>query len=375
MDFGITHLALSDYRNYERLDLSLGEGFTLVTGPNAHGKTNLLEAIYLLASTRLLRGQRDGEAIREGASGFRVEGVLATGTVVTATLERGGRKRFALNGASLPRAADALGRLPCVCVSAADLRLVRGEPVDRRLFLDLELSALYASYLRDLAVYKRALEQRNALLKAAQEAFVAPETFGPWEEAMAHRGASLRATRLKYLDELGPQAADLHGVLGGGESLGLSVEPRDEARTEPELRELFESRRRDEIARGLTLFGPHRDDVRIAVGGRDARLYGSQGQQRSAVIAIKMATLLQAKAVLGAVPLLLLDDILSDLDAGRRERLTEIVLAHADQAILTCTEPEAAGPEILRRANVLAVREGTVSPLAEIEAETLVVEA
>ncbi|RYG75690.1 DNA replication and repair protein RecF, partial [bacterium] len=358
MDFGITHLALHDYRNYERLDLDLREGFTLVTGPNAHGKTNLLEAIYLLASTRLLRGQRDAEGIREGASGFRVEGVLATGTVVTASLERGGRKRFALNGASLPRAADALGRLPCVCVSAADLRLVRGEPVDRRLFLDLELSALYASYLRDLAVYKRALEQRNALLKAAQEAPVASETFGPWEEAMAHRGAALRATRRKYLEELGPQAADLHGVLGGGESLGLTIEPKDEARTEDELRELFESRRRDEIARGLTLFGPQRDDVRIAVGGRDARLYGSQGQQRSAVIAIKMATLLQAKAVLGAVPLLLLDDILSDLDAGRRERLTEIVLAHADQAILTCTEPEAAGPEILRRANILAVREG-----------------
>lgn len=360
MDFGITHLLLENFRNYARLDLSLGEGFTLVTGPNAHGKTNLLEAIYLLASTRLLRGQRDTEGIREGAPGFRVEGTLATGTVVSASLERGGRKRFALNGASLPRAADALGRLPCVCVSAADLKLVRGEPVDRRLFLDLELSALYAAYLRDLATYKRALEQRNALLKAAQEGYVDDATFAPWEEAMARRGAAMRAQRLQYLGELGPQAAELHGVLGDGEDLRLGLEPKDEARSEEELRTLFTNGRAAEIARGLTLYGPHRDDVKISVGGRDARLYGSQGQQRSAVIAIKMATLLQAKTVLGAVPLLLLDDILSDLDASRRERLTEIVLANADQAILTCTEPEAAGPEILRRAHILGVREGTV---------------
>ena len=365
MVFGIARIALEGFRNYERLDLDLSPGYTLVAGPNAHGKTNLLEAIYLLASTRLLRGQRDGEAIREGDPGYRVEATLATGTVLGATLERGGRKRFALNGASLPRAADALGRLPCVCVSAADLRLVRGEPVDRRLFLDLELSALYASYLRDLAIYKRALEQRNALLKTAQEFGVDPAAFDPWEEAMAKRGAALRAARRSYVADLAPQSADLHATLGGGEALALTVEPRDEAATEDELRTLYEDRRRDEIARGLTLFGPHRDDVRIAVGGRDARLYGSQGQQRSAVIALKLATLLQAKAVLGAAPLLLLDDILSDLDANRRERLTEIVLAVADQAILTCTEPEAAGPEILRKAHIYAVENGTVIPLTK----------
>lgn len=370
MVFGITHLALESFRNYLRLDLGFAPGYTLITGPNAQGKTNLLEAIYLLASTRLLRGQRDSEAIMENAPGYRVEGTLAAGTVVSATLQRGGRKRFALNGASLPRAADALGRLPCVCVSAADLRLVRGEPVDRRLFLDLELSALYASYLRDLAVYKRALEQRNALLKTAQEFGVEPAAFEPWEGAMAKRGAALRALRREYVAALGPQSAELHATLGGGEALALTIEPRDEAATEDELRSLYESRRRDEIARGLTLFGPHRDDVRIAVGGRDARLFGSQGQQRSAVIALKMGTLLQSRAVLGAAPLLLLDDILSDLDATRRERLTEIVLAVADQAILTCTEPEAAGPEILRQAHIYAVEDGIVTPLETVQVPT-----
>lgn len=360
MIFGISHLELEGFRNYRSLSLNFGAGFTLVTGRNAQGKTNLLEAVYLLASTQLLRGRRDAEAIREGESGYRVEALLATGTVIGATLERGGRKRFTLNGASLPRAADVLGRLPCVCVSAVDLRLVRGEPSDRRLFLDLELSSLQAAYLRDLAAYRRALDQRNALLKSAQEVTVPEDAFTPWEETLATRGAALRGRRAVYVATLSQAASTIHAQLGEGEELRITLEPRDEGSSEADLRELLAQRRREEIGRGITLSGPHRDDLRIEVGGRDARLFGSQGQQRSAVIALKFGTLLASQEALGATPLLLLDDILSDLDAERRAQLVEIVLQYAGQAILTCTEAEAAGPKIIELAEIVRAENGKV---------------
>lgn len=361
MSFAAKHLKLSNFRNFEHLELEIPTGFTILTGQNAQGKTSILEALYWLSTTRMLRGVRDAEAIRQGEHGCLVEAELVTGTLIGATLEQGSRKKFFLNGASLPRASDVIGRLPSVVISIYDLEIVRGDPSDRRMFLDIELSSLYPAYLRHLTIYKRALEQRNALLKMAQERSVDAFSFDTWEEPLAKEGAEIRRIRSEYLASLGPKVTALHSQLSSQpEELTLRYVRKDEASHFDSLLEGFQKTRSADIHRGTTQIGPHRDDIEILIDGKEARLFGSQGQQRTAVIALKLGTMEMATEQLGEAPLLLLDDMLSDLDAERRSRLCHVVATEAGQAILTCTEASAAGDEILDRSVVYAVQQGTV---------------
>jgi DNA replication and repair protein RecF len=355
---------LQSFRNYGEATVQVGEGFNVVFGKNAQGKTNFLEALYLLSTTRMLRGIRDAEAIREGSDRAEVRAELDAGrTEVAMVIERGTRKRAQLNGMNLPRAADILGRMPSASFSSADLPVVAGEPSHRRMFLDIELSQLYPAYLRHLTAYKRSLEQRNALLKRAQAGHVPDEAFEPWEAQLALHGAAIRVYRSGFTDDLLPHARAVQAELGEGEELALRYAAKDDAFEEGDLAGKLDYDRRLDIHRGTTGSGPHRDDLAMEIGGREARLFGSQGQQRSAVISLKLATLELVREKLGEPPLLLLDDILSDLDEGRRRRLTEWVFSHAGQAVLTCTEAEAAGPAILGRANVFHVEAGTITPL------------
>lgn len=358
----VRSLRLTNFRNYESLELDFDAGLTLIQGANGQGKTNLLEALYLVSRTQLLRGMRDAEAVRAGQERAEVSVTLnPSESQLEVQLQAGVRKRALVNGMSLPRAADLLGRLPSVSASAADLPIVAGEPSDRRHFLDLELSALYPAYLRDLATYKRAVEQRNALLKRAQEFAVEAENFEAWETQMAVHGSRLRLARETYLCQLSPVATGTYRYLGQAEALDLSPAPRDAYGTEDALRAVYAEKRPEEIRRGQTLFGPHRDDICFLIDGREARLYGSQGQQRSAMIALKLATLEAATTELGEPPLLLLDDVFSDLDASRRYRLVEWVLSKAGQTVITCTEAEAAGSALVERADVWYCKAGELS--------------
>jgi DNA replication and repair protein RecF len=358
----VSRLALRHFRNYESLDIELDSGIHLIAGPNAQGKTNLLEALHLLSTTRLLRGQKDSEAIQDG---FETASILAevglSSTAISVVLDRSTRKRVLLNGVGLPRASDVLGRLPCVCISSADLAIVTGEPSDRRLFLDLELSQLYPAYLRHLAVYKRALEHRNSLLKTAQSERVGTELFETWETELSNHGVAMREIRSRFLNGLLSHARAAHSQMGGGEELSLAYVPKDPAVTGQEFSQALEDHRQTEIYRGTTTIGPHRDDVRIEIGGREARAFGSQGQQRTAMLSLKLGTMELERGERGAPPMLLLDDILSDLDEDRRARLMEWVLQKAGQTLLTCTEPSAAGAKILSKARVYQVRSGTIS--------------
>jgi DNA replication and repair protein RecF len=354
-------LRLSDYRNYENLELNLDPGLNILYGHNAQGKTNVLEAIHLVATTRLLRGSRDAEAVREGAP----QAVVAVqtepfGSELSLILIPGRKKTARLNGMALPRAADLIGRLPCVSMSQGDMEIVRGSPETRRMYLDLELAQLFPAYLNHLAHYKRSLEQRNALLRRAQEFPVDDLEFEPWEGKLAEHGAAIREARRSLVQQLGPLAQDVQASLAGREEFRLEYEVKDDFFFSQELQEQLERTRRLDAARGVTQLGPHRDDLAIQVAGRDARYFGSQGQQRTAVLALKLGNILHRLAQEGQAPLLLLDDVLSDLDAGRRARLVEWILAHARQAVLTCNEPEAAGQELLQKAALFQVRSGTV---------------
>lgn len=358
---GARKVTLERFRNYDRLDLELSSGFNVLAGPNAQGKTNFLEALYLLATTRLLRGQKDAEAVLDGEENARVSAeLLSFNTEIAITLERGIRKRAAVNGLNVPRASDLIGRMPAVSVSSVDLAIVRGEPTDRRMFLDLELSGLHPSYLRHLTLFKRALEQRNALLKECREFMRPASAFEPWELPIAQHGAAIRHFRDLFVANLRPLAKGAHAEMSAGETLHLAYVRKDEADTEEAMLAALEAARNIDVARGSTTVGPHRDDLLIEVGGRDARLYGSQGQQRTAVIALKLAAMEHAKEQLGGPPLLLLDDIFSDLDVRRRELLVERVGALSGQAVLTCTEPESAGKALLKEASVFKVLAGRI---------------
>lgn len=359
----IGRLRLEDYRNYERADIELDPGFNLFTGENGQGKTNLLEALYLVATSKLLRGSRDAEAIREGAPRAVAEVEFSTSeSTITMILTPGVRKKAMLNGASLPRAADVLGRLPCVCFSSADLPIVAGQPSDRRLFLDLVLSQFFPAYIRSLTVYRRALDQRNALLKQAQDRPQPGSLFQAWESDLAEHGCILRAYRRDLVERLEPIAASRQDLLGMGERLSLSIEACDPTADPQSMLDRLEATRPQDIARGSTQVGPHRDELAVRIDGREARLYGSQGQQRTGIIALKLAVLAVATEHHRAPPLLLLDDIFSDLDKNRRKKLIEIITSSAGQIVLTCTEREQAGEQIAGRARTFSVSQGTVVP-------------
>jgi DNA replication and repair protein RecF len=358
---GVDRVRLEAFRNYDALDVPLFEGFNVLQGANAQGKTNFLEALHLLATSRLLRGMRDFEAISEGRDRALCEAELSgSHTTVAVILQRGVRKKALLNGMSLPRASDILGRLPCVCSSLADMPIVAGDPSERRLFMDLELSQLHAAYLQHLGLYKRALEQRNALLRASQEVARPTELFIPWEEQLAHHGGALRRFRRGFVDALGPKASSVHAHLGAGEELSVAYLEKDEGEDDETLKAALEFHRSRDVFRGSTSVGPHRDDLCVLIGGKEARLYGSQGQQRTAVLALKMGTLLLGAEERGTPPLLLLDDILADLDEGRRARLVQWVQEHAGQAVLTCTEIDSVGSAIRGSARLFHVAGGRI---------------
>ena len=228
------------------------------------------------------------------------------------------------------------------------------------MFLDLELSGLHASYLRHLTLYKRALDQRNALLRESRESMQPANAFEPWEVQLAHHGTSLRHARELFVWALAPLAKIAHQQMSDGEQLHVAYVRRDEAESEDDALSALAGSRHSDIGRGGTSIGPHRDDLLIEVGGRDARLFGSQGQQRTSVISLKLATMEHARDQLGGPPLLLLDDIFSDLDAHRRQLLVERVGALQGQAVLTCTEAELAGKALLNEASVFRVLQGRI---------------
>jgi DNA replication and repair protein RecF len=363
----IHKLTLRHFRNYQTLEWQLGERFNVIAGPNGQGKTNLLEALHLVSTTRLLRGQREVEAIQEGADSAEVAVELQPlHTEVSFHLERGSRKRVLLNGMKLPRASDILGRLACVCISNEDMEFVRGEPANRRMFLDLELSSRSSAYLRHFSVYKRALDQRNALLKQAREEHIANELWEVWEDQLAEHGSAMRALRQQFVELLRGELPSLHREIGGGELAELQITSKEEGlrpdSENPEhARRVLAGSRSSDTARGSTSHGPHRDDLEFKIGEMSARLFGSQGQQRTFVIALKLATLILGKRLRGDAPLLLLDDIFSDLDLNRRAALVQIVIDVAEQTVLTCTEPEAAGPKILNQSNIFSVLGGRIT--------------
>lgn len=347
----ITELTLRSYRSYETLHLAFDPGVQIFLGANAQGKTNIIEALYYAAFGRSHRTSSDAELIRVGADGayiglsFRRHDVPGE---LSFTFARGARRRITYAGESL-RQRDLVGILPMVLFSPEDLFLVKGAPALRRRYLDAELSQASPAYYGELLRYTRILKQRNAVLKDIRERLAAPDDLSPWDAQLAKSASYIVTRRIAAVAQLGALSARVQAVLAAGEELALAYEIAGagaEDFAEDDMTEslhvwynkmLCEGRARD-IARAATGVGPHLDDLVLRVGGMSLRSYGSQGQQRTGALALKLAELFYLQENIGEAPILLLDDVMSELDADRRRALLDFIRHEHIQTFITATD-------------------------------------
>jgi DNA replication and repair protein RecF len=340
----VKRVSLRDFRNYERADAELGGGLTVVSGPNGAGKTNLLEAIYFGCTARSPRTSNERELVRRGAGVARVALELDSaegGHMLEVGFEPGEAKRIRLDGRALESLGSAEER-PLVSVFMPErLELVKGAPAARRAHLDHFVAALWPARVETRRAYSRALAQRNALL-ARVRGGAAPGSIDAWDAELARHGASLMADRCEAVRELARPFAELGERLGLPAAAELRYRPRS-AGTGDEAaailaRELTERRAAD-LERGFTAHGPHRDDVQLLLGGESLRSYGSQGQQRVALLGLLFAEREVLSRLRSRPPLMLLDDVMSELDAERRGLLAELLRA-GGQAVITTADAD-----------------------------------
>jgi DNA replication and repair protein RecF len=332
----VRQITLRDFRSYERLELELGEGLVLVAGPNGAGKTNLVEAVHVGTQAFSPRTRADAQLIRFGCDGARVALRVerSSGPVsVEVVIVRGEGKRARLNGAPLAATDQLRSELPTLVFTPDRLVVIKGGPAVRRAYVDRTLTRLLPARASLPRAYGEALGQRNACLRKIGLGFSSKDALAPWSEQVATLGASLQAARLRSIELLSPRFAEV------GQAFGLP-ECRLEYSAEPLTTELLERRLARDLERGTTSAGPHLDEVVALAKGRELRSFGSQGEQRTAVLALLLAEAeLLTERDTGA-PLLLLDDVLSELDMGRREALIER-LRGLGQTIVTATSESA----------------------------------
>jgi DNA replication and repair protein RecF len=336
----VTRVSARDFRNLERAEASLGEAVTVVHGPNGAGKTNLLEAVYFGCTARSCRTSNEREVVRFGAKVARVEVEVEAedgAHRLDVGLEPGEAKRVRVDGAAIAGPAGAEVR-PLVSVFMPDrLDLVKGAPALRRAHLDQLVTALWPSRAANRTAYSRALAQRNALIARVRAGAASPDLLDPWDAELAQAGTALMADRAEACGLVAPRFADRAGDLGLPDDATLAYRPRSRAADADALRDELLTRREEDLARGFSAHGPHRDEVLLSHAGRALRAYGSQGQQRLGLLALLFAerdVLLDAR---GQPPLMLLDDVMSELDSARRERLVELLMG-GGQALITTTD-------------------------------------
>lgn len=361
----VKSLSLQGIRNYRRLDVELGPGLNLFYGDNAKGKTNLLEALCFLGSLRSFRGAKPAEILAWDGDAGRISGVVlgghadgrerSSGHRLTVEIT-GGKRRVALDGKRPPDAASYLEVLKVSGFSPEDLFLVKEYPSHRRRFLDRSIFHLYPGYLELANMYRRALIQLNAALKAGDEKVVRA-----WEDVLAPVAAEVNIRRRRQVELIRGRASEVYArVLGGGEldaEYKSAVDGPGVEEVERSYRERLAAKRQDAMRRGHALAGPHMDDLLVTLSGRDVKVAASRGQSRLALLALVLADAGLYKDERGEFPVLLLDDVASELDEKRRAALVEYV-GTMGQAVLTAT-----GREVMsgRQGLVFSVDGGGVS--------------
>ena len=332
----IKSLQLQNFRNYPELYIEFDEKTNIIYGDNAQGKTNILEAVYLSSTSRSHKGAKDKEMIRFGEDEAHIKMITRKGGLdhrIDLHIRKNKSKGIAIDGVSIRKASELFGLIHVIIFSPEDLSMVKDGPAERRRFMDLELCQLDKLYTSDLSAYNKVLADRNRMLK---DLWVKPEyeeVLPLYDIKLVNFGKHIIEAREKFISRLNDIVKEIHfSLTGGKEELVLSYEPNVRAdRFEEELMRGAERDRHQKI----TLTGPHRDDICFLANGIDLRKYGSQGQQRSAALSLKLAEIELVKSLSREYPVLLLDDVLSELDSSRQENLLGRI--NHIQTIMTCT--------------------------------------
>lgn len=355
----IKKIHLLYYRNYEALDLTFSKGVNLIYGDNAQGKTNILEAIYLCGTGKSHRTNNDKELIYFGKPAAKVEVELQkeiSDWNINVLLSEKEKKKVQLNGVQMPKIADLLGNLHVVMFSPEDLGLIKSGPADRRRFMDIELCQLKPRYFYDLTQYNKVLKQRNNLLKEIKYNQSLRDTLFAWDAQLSALGKRIIFTRSHFIEKLAIITKKIHySITSGKEELITRYESNVSAE---DFEKKLEKNVERDILRGSTSVGPHKDDILFSIGDLDLRTYGSQGQQRSAALSVKLAELEFVKQEIGEYPVLLLDDVMSELDAHRQNDLLQNL--KEIQTIVTGTGIDAFHLENLDEVAVFYVKQGAV---------------
>jgi DNA replication and repair protein RecF len=376
----LSQLRLVCFRIYQQASLALLPGVNLVLGQNGQGKTSLLEAISTLALTRSPRSGSLAECASWGEARMGVAAHLVTRLGDTELEFRAERQesterwvRKLRQDGDLIRPRQLLGRFRVVLFWPEDLLLVKGGPEPRRRLLDVVLSQLSSPYAEAATRYRRAVEHRTALLRRVRDGLATPAELGPWTEALIEHGAIVIQARRRYLEMVQPVAAEAIIKIGESAELQLRYRPGlgrggnwdETAEPADAFRRALAQTSAEEIARAQCVVGPHRDDFEVLLGGRPARQFASQGQQRSVVLALKVAEVRQHLSLGGETPLLLLDDVLSELDRARRAGLIQLLSEElaVEQTLITSTEDPQIGGEVAV-SQVLQAREGHLTQQA-----------
>jgi DNA replication and repair protein RecF len=361
-------IAIRDFRNIERAEIEVPPDGVAIVGDNGQGKTNFLEAIAYLELLRSMRGVRDRDLVRFGAAAFHIA-AESRGTPVervTVGVERAGKKRITLDGVETPRLTDALGALPSVCFSPADTTLIAGAPAERRRYLDIALALSSKRYLAALRHYRAALARRNAALREAARPGARSSSVASWEPALAEHGAVLIEERRAWVADGAAEFTRLCAEIGERAPMLIAYESPlvDSPNVRESLADALARGREHDTRRLMTHAGPHRDDLAVTLGGRDLRLVGSAGQQRTAAIALRLLEAATFRTRGGSQPVLLLDDPFAELDRTRASRvlalLEETSAKGLGQTIL-CVPREDEIPRAFTRLSRWGVRGGVFS--------------
>jgi DNA replication and repair protein RecF len=339
----VVAVSLRDFRGYHEANATLGAGLTVVSGPNGAGKTNLLEAIYFGCTGRSCRTNNEREVVRFGAGAARVV-VSAVGEdgphELSVGFVPGQPKRMRADGAQVERLLDVATR-PLVSVFLPDrLELIKGAPSLRRAHLDQFIAAMWPARTATRRAYAQALAQRNALISRIRSRTASQDSLRSWDRQLARHGFALMEDRAHAVDAMAATFARLSGELGLAGEVALAYRPRSRAADADSLAAELADRVEGDIERGFTGHGPHRDDLTCTRDGAELRTYGSQGQQRLALLALLLAERETIAASRVAPPVMLLDDVMSELDSDRRDALVSLLRASAGQSVITTTDLE-----------------------------------
>jgi len=394
----LSRLSLTGFRNHTETALDLRPGLTLFYGQNGHGKSNLLEAVYMLAIAKSPRSSNERELVNWGLSdsGGHMQ-ILGVGREDDSTVQaqidvdvtgvaetgasKGFRKGLRVNG--IKRSAiDFVGNINIVFFEADDLEIIHGSPGKRRRYLDILISQSDPTYLKSLSRYSQVISQRNQLLRRVREGVSEEDELTFWDERLAYEGSRVIDARRRSVDGLNDHAVPAHSELTDGDELSLKYKPRismssDHApdvtemnadMIEREMAKSLPALRRREIAQGITVIGPHRDDLDIFLNGNPAQSYASRGQSRTIALSLKLAEAVFVREVTGRSPVLALDDILSELDPRRRELVLESATKH-QQVLLTATESGIVPEAYVKEAVVFKVTNGVVTSEDSVESD------